>query len=178
MARTPLKTPGRTLLREVALSASAMFLAILLPQILLLLIWKNPLSSLPWLFPIANNTHRYFELLAALIPLTILEGVVGTVFMMDFEKKLSHLRNFYAVCLVLPVVGLQLLSLAFVGLALNYKDETMPSLEYYLVNGMVFIGVIMLFTADGFMAAARAELKHTLRAPRYPTVRTPRNAAS
>jgi hypothetical protein len=174
MARAPLKTPGRTLFREMALSAFGMLLAVALPQILLLMIWKNPLASLPWLFPIANGRHSFFELLIALIPLTILTGIVGIIFMMDFDKK-SHLEKFYRTCLCAPVIGLQLLSIAFVLLAVNYKDESLPPTEYDLVCGMIFISVLLLFSADCFMAASRAELKHQLRTPNLPPIRRPQN---
>lgn len=77
--------------REIVLSASAMFLAIVLPQVLLLFIWKVQLVKVFEIFSFANAQHRFFEILAALIPLVILEAIIGVIFMMD--SRLNSVLN-------------------------------------------------------------------------------------
>jgi hypothetical protein len=151
------------MLREMLLSSSAMFLAILLPQILLLFIWKVQLVQAFEMFSLANAQHRFFEILAALIPLLILQGIIGVIFMMDFDKATSKLTRQFAVCLVVPIIGLNLMSFLFVGAALNYKEETIPDLEYIAICVMFFLSSAMLLTADAFIAASRAETRHKRR---------------
>jgi hypothetical protein len=151
--------------REILLSASAMFLAIVLPQVLLLFIWKVQLVKVFEIFSFANAQHRFFEILAALIPLVILEAIIGVIFMMDYDRIASKLSNQFGLCLVVPIIGLNLMSFLFVGAALNYKEETIPDVEYYLMCGMIFLSAAMLLIADGFIAASRAESRHRKRRP-------------
>jgi hypothetical protein len=160
MARAAAKTPARTLMREIVRSTLAMVLAIIFPQIMLLLIWKNPLVHWPWIFSIANETHRFFELLAALVPLTVLEAVIGLFFASEFDRQRSKLSPQFTVCLIMPVVTLHVLSVLFVALALNYKEETLNGAEFFLICGLVVLSMALLLVVDGFMAAAKAELNH------------------
>jgi hypothetical protein len=152
--------------REVSLSSFAMLLAIFLPNILLWLIWKQHLADLPMIFLIANDTHRYYELLAALIPLMILVTTVGWVFLSEFDRTNSALRPQFRLCFLIPVLSLNVFSIIFFGSAINFKDDVLPSSELWLLSIAFAWNVVMLLVADGFMAAARTEIKYRKPPPR------------
>jgi hypothetical protein len=102
--------------REIVLSASAMFLAIVLPQVLLLFIWKVQLVKVFEIFSFANAQHRFFEILAALIPLVILEAIIGVIFMMD--SRLNSVLN--------RLITMPFLNLIIVNCSFQHGEEHLP----------------------------------------------------
>jgi hypothetical protein len=148
------------MMREISLSATAILLAVLLPLFILVLIWRHHFTEFSRLFSLANESGRFYEVMACIIPLTILEGTLGLFFLTEFERPRSLLARTFWPLFVLPLGLLNIVSYLLVGAALNYKDEVIPSPEYGFVASLVVVSVVLMFTADGFMAAARAEVKH------------------
>jgi hypothetical protein len=155
--RTPAGTPQRSLARDVVPSSLVMALAIVVPAVLLLLIWKRPVPYLPILLSVANDEERYHEVLLVIIPLTILGCATGFLFLTQFDLSRTKAPRLFVPCFVIQILVMFPCPLVFFGYALNYKDQALPDFDFYFVSTLVVLSIVALFLSDGYMALCRAE---------------------
>jgi hypothetical protein len=142
------------IIETVTPSLISTMISLIFPGVLLLLVWDRPITALPSLFTIANESGKYAEVLIAIIPIT-LQALLGSVILINqLQKDLSRLLIIFG--LLLPMLAIFSCQTVLIWYALVFKDNIISPSNLMSINLVVLLNVISLLFLDAFTAILRA----------------------